>query len=351
MKRVLLAATALAALPGLAQAQAVTIGGEGRMGIIYESVSLLGTSFSDWAQENRLVLNFDVAVAADHGLSFGAHSRVQIDNGSTGVFSGSHVYVEASGLRLSFGNLDGAIITAGVAGGYPGCGVGYVGGHYCGDSAGLVGLFYLGLNNPPGFPPNAVIQAAQAQEFDYTGGGSPALMRLDYSFGNTQVALSHERGGATELGVSTSFDAITVALGYSNRAAASIATPDGIGGLLVSGNVVTISGQYDGGTWGAGVLLARVSYSGALSPLSHTNWSLSGNVELAGGNLYGYVGRVHHAGIFGVQPMRTVGMSYGYGLGGGATLTAGIEQVRYSGPLLPGGVRFTSASVGVAFSF
>ena len=350
MKRLLLSTTLLVASAGFAQAQAVSITGEGRMGILYETISTGGVSFSDWVQENRLVMHFNVEVAADHGLTFGGYSRVQINNGSTGVFSGSHIFVEASGLRLSFGNLDGAIITAGVAGGYPGCGIGYVGGHYCGDSAGLVGLFFLGLNTPPGFPNNGVLQTAQAQEFDYTGGGAPARIRLDYSFGNTNLALSHDRGGATEVGVSTTFDAFTVALGYSNRASLSIAAGGGIAGLQVAGNVLTLSGAYDGGSWGVGLLAARMSYSGVLSPFSHTNWTLRGNVELGGGNLYAYIGRVHHAGILGLNPYRAVGISYGYGLGGGATLTAGIESL--SGNLVPGTpVRFTSASVGVAFSF
>lgn len=343
MTRLFLATTALIAATGVANAQAVSITGEGRMGILYETISVVGLNFSDWAQENRLVLNFDVTVQADHGLTFGAHSRVQIDNGSAGRFSGSHVYVEASGLRLSFGNLDGAILSTGTSHGFGGgCGIGYVGGHYCGDSAGLVGLFYLGLNNPVGFPPNAVIVGPMAQEFDYTGGGSPALMRLDYSFGTSAVSVSHERGGATELGVRTQFDAFTVALGYSNRAVATIPVAEGFVGLYVPGNVLALSGHYDGGTWGVGALVVRNSLSGILSPLSHTNYSLSGNVELGGGELYAYVGRISQNNLF---TFNTAGVSYGYGLGGGATLTGGIERISGAG------IRITSASVGVAFSF
>ena len=351
MKRLLLATTMLAASAGLAHAQAVTITGEGRMGILFESISALGASASGWAQENRLVLNFNVQVQADHGLTFGGHSRVQIENGSVGRFSGSHIFVEASGFRLSFGNLDGAIISAGVAGGYPGCGIGYVGGHYCGDSAGLVGLFFIGLNSPIALPNNGVLQTAQAQEFDYTGGGAPARLRVDYSFGNTNLALSHDRGGSTELGVNTTFDAFTVALGYSNRVAITVLDgTGGLEGLLVPGNVLTLSGRYDGGTWGLGLLVARMSYSAPLGVFSHTNYALSGSVELGGGNLYAYVGRVHHAGILGRNPYTTAGVSYGYGLGGGATLTVGVETM--SGDLVPGlRVRYTSASVGVAFNF
>ena len=344
MNRLILATTALIASTTLAHAQAVTIGGEGRMGILWEETRVGGLSASDWAQENRLVLHFNVAVQADHGLTFGAYSRVQINNGSTGRFSGSNVFVEASNLRLSFGNLDGAIINAGVAGGYPGCGVGYIGGHYCGDSAGLVGLFTLGLSPVP--TTNAVITAFQAQEFDYTGGGHPAMARLDYSFGDTRVSLSHQRGGSTELGVSTSFDAITLALGYSNRA--NLTGLDGAlnaVALVLPGNVITVSGHYDGGTWGVRAIVARVSYSGALSPFNHTNYALSANLEIGGGNLYMYGGRVFHAGFAGRIPFTTAGFSYGYGLGGGATLTAGLERIA------GGNVTWTSASVGVAFNF
>ena len=372
MKRLLLSTSLLVASAGLAHAQAVTITGEGRMGVVYETISLGGASFSGTIQENRLVLNFTVAVSGDNGLSFGGSSRVQINNGGsipvvtgftvdpvTGAlvpavrvvsgFAGSQIYVEANGLRLSFGNLDGAIINSGVASGYPGCGIGYVGGHYCGDSAGLVGLFYIGLNNPAPLPPNAVWQAAQAQEQDYTGGGAPARARLDYSFGTTSISLSHDRGGATELGVRSTFDAFTVALGYSNRVAVTIATPAGFEGALVGGSVVTLSGRYDGGTWGVGILAARLSYDGAFNAFNHTNWAVSGNVELGGGNLYAYVGRVFHAGVGGRVPFSTAGISYGYGLGGGATLTVGVE--RLSTNALLGGVSFTSASLGVAFTF
>jgi hypothetical protein len=351
MKRITLATTLLAATASLAQAQAVQISGEGRMGVLYETIRAGAVSASGWTQENRLALDFNVAVNADQGLSFGAYSRVQIDNGSTGRFSGSNVYAEAGGFRLSFGNLDGAILTAGTSHGFGGgCGIGYVGGHYCADSVGLVGLFYLGLNDPLGIN-NAVLQAAQTQEFDYTGGGSPALIRADYSFGGATLSLSHERGGATEFGARGTFDAITVALGYANRA--SLTGVDGMGnfvGLQVPGSVVTASGHYNGGSWGVGLIGARIAYSGVLSPFSHTNVALSGNVDVAGGSLYAYVGRVHHAGVGGLQRANAFGVNYGYDLGGGATLSAGVEQMRFN-TLVPGGARLTSGSVGVAFNF
>jgi hypothetical protein len=390
MKKILLATSALVLSAAAANAQAVRIGGEGRMGILYESVSGGNAALngSAWAQENRLQFNFTVTVQADHGLTFGAFTRARMNNGSTGVFSGSRVWVEANNFRLTFGNVDGAIRGAGTSHGYAGgCGVGYVGGHYCGDTAGLLGWGTLGL--VPGYlSPEGAGQANQTHGFASTGGGPAARIRIDYSFGDTRVALSHDRNAATEFGIRSRFDAFTVALGYSNRVTYGAVIPDpavppfpqsysgfvndntvippGIRPNLPAprpGNIVALSGHYNGGTWGVGVLVVRVSPSNTafatnISTTAHTNWSLSGNVELGGGNLYAYVGRTH---LFGrnvggpattyLFPVDTAGISYGYGLGGGATLTAGIETGRIRNPVPAQAARYTSASVGVAFNF
>ena len=72
MKKILLASTALVLSAGLAHAQAVRITGEGRMGIMYTNAG-----GGVWAQENRLQFNFNVAVEADHGLTFGAWTRAR----------------------------------------------------------------------------------------------------------------------------------------------------------------------------------------------------------------------------------------------------------------------------------
>ena len=287
MKKILLASTALVLSAGLASAQGLSISGQGRMGVQYNSTLATTTR-----QENRLQLNFNVSVEADHGLTFGAYSRVRINNGVTGLFSGSRVWVEANGLRLTFGNSDGALRGAGTAFGYAGgCGVGYEGGQQCGDSMGLLGV---------------------SQGFASTGGGNAAMTRIDYTMGDTRVAVSHARLGATEIGVRTSFNAWTVAAGYSNT---------GTG-------VTTVSAGYNGGSWAAGLGLARVA--------GVTNYVLQGSTNMGGGSVYGYIGRVAGSA--------TYGLSYGYGLGGGATLTVGAERNT-------AGAGTTTASVGVAFNF
>jgi hypothetical protein len=373
MKKILLATSVLALSAVAANAQAVRIGGEGRMGVIYERVTGGNAAFngSAWTQENRLQFNFSVSVTADHGLTFGAFSRVRITNGATGVFSGSRVFVEANNFRLTFGNVDGAIRGAGTSHGYAGgCAIGYVGGHYCGDTAGLLGFGTLGLVT--GYlSAGGAGQTNQTHGFASTAGGPASRIRLDYSFGDTRMALSYDRNGATEVGVRSRFDAITVALGYSNRVAygdvaAAATTYSGFasGNLATRpGSILTVSGHYNGGTWGVGLIVARVSpsnnaFATNIATTAHTNWSLSGNVQLGGGNLGVFVGRTH---LFGrntggaattyLIPVDTAGLTYGYGLGGGATLTAGIETGNIRNPVPAQRARYTSASVGVAFNF
>ena len=343
MKKILLASTALVLSAGIANAQAVSITGEGRMGIQYDSMGcispvtgLSSNGGSNYRIENRLTLNFNVAVEADHGLSFGAFTRARMQMGGgaaavfaanqTGVFSGSRVWVEANGLRLTFGNQDGAIQTAGVAMGYfGGCAVGYEGGQQCGDSAGLLSVSHLNIS---------------------TGAAGGQRAQLTYTMGDMRFALSHDRGGATEIGIRGTFDAFTVALGWSNNSGSAtwVAAPApagpyapiaALGGARPTGTLA-LSGRYNGGSWTVGALVARVTTSAAAPNNSFTNYSVSASAALGGGNLYGYVGRAWGNG--------TYGLNYGYGLGGGATLMVGAERTG-------GTANLTTASVGVAFTF
>ena len=279
-KTLLLATSALVLMTAAASAQSVSINGDGRAGLQF-----IGGL---WNQENRLRLAFTVETGADSGLTFGAWSMAHIDSGATGVFSGARVWVEAGGARLIFGNSDGALALAGTSHGWlGGCMVGYEGGQLCGDAAGLLTVAHQEVTN---------------------GAGLANLTVLTYSMGDTTAALSHQRGGDTEVGVRTSFDAFTVAAGYST-----------------AGNTWTVSGHYNGGNWGIGALVADVA--GA------TNYAISGTANVGGGTAYLYVGREFGANAF--------GLSYSYDLGGGAAMTVGGERVGAT----------TTGSVGVSFTF
>jgi hypothetical protein len=281
MARSLLPALALVIVGGAqgVSAQTLSLSGEARMG-----VQALHAGVWSWAQDATLQLDFEVGLEADHGLRFGAWTAAEMSNGA-GIFSGSRVWVEARGVALTLGNADGALTHAGYLGGG---GVGYEGGILNGDAAGLDAI---------------------AQEEDAAGPGL-TLARADYAVGETVFSVSHERGGATELGVQTRFDAVTVALGYSDAAGF---------------DNWALSGTYEAEGWGAGLLVARV--------LGSTNWALSGTAALGGGEAYAYLGEVFGA--------RAYGLSYAYDLGGDAVMTAGAERV--------GAV--TGVSLGVAFSF
>jgi len=288
MKKLLLASTALVLSAGLASAQAVSISGEGRMGVLGMDT---GAGWV-WNVENRLTLQFNVSVEGDHGLTFGAWTRGRVSgSGVPGVFSGSRVWVESNGLRLTFGNQDGAIRGAGTIGYAGGCAMGYVGGILCADTLGLIsGANFHGQNS--------------------TGAIAAQRVGLSYTMGDVRAQLSHDRNGETEVGVTGSFDAFTVAAGYSTF---------GTG-------IWTVSGRYNGGSWTVGALIAEDVVSG-------TNWQINGSAALGGGNLLGFIGEDSGASTYGIH--------YGYGLGGGATLSAAWETA---------GTTDTIA-VGVAFNF
>lgn len=307
MKSIYLSAGLLALSASVVQAQGLAIGGAGRMGVQYDSngfTTLTGTS--NYRTEARLQLNFSATVEADHGLRFGAFTRARMQSAggtataqNTGVFSGARVFAEAEGFRLTFGNQNGAIATSGAARGIGGR-VGYEGGQQNGETAGLRGV---------------------VTRFSSTGGtgsnaGGQQTIHARYSGDGWEAAISTERGRGVEIGARVRFDAITVAAGYQSAR----------GGTA---RVATASAHYNGGDWGVGVLVARI----AAGAPAVNNGSISANVSLGGGDLYGYVGRTGGSNAFGI--------SYGYGLGGGGRIVAGGERV---------GGR-TTASVGVVFNF
>lgn len=296
MKNFLLASTMLVATATIANAQVVTITGEGRMGV--QAFTLGGAGVWAWSQESRLRLDFSVAVEADHGLTFGAWTRAQMASvwpgaATAGGFSPARVWVESNSVRLTFGNSDGAIASYGYSHGWlGGCGVGYEGGQLCGDTAGLL--------------------AVTQQQTD-TNATHPAQVMLSHEGANYAVAVSHQRNGTTEVAGNYSFGAITVGAGYTN---------------VFGGDAWTLSTHYDGGSWGVGAIYADVFQTG--------NWSISANADIYGGSLYGYIGEIANSA--------TYGLSYGYDLGGGATLTAGAEH-------WDAGPGVSTASVGVSFTF
>lgn len=299
MKKILLASSALVLSAGLAHAQGLSITGLGRMGVQYNEGNVYGGN--DTRVEQRFQLNFTATVEADHGLSFGAYTRARMTTTGAGVnqngtFSGARVWVEANGFRLTFGNQDGAF--AGLAVG--------------GTTVGYTGMSFIGLAG--------MASDGDSQEFQSIGPAEAARVRVDYTFGNTTVALSYDTNDTwmtpnantlpvneAELAVRSTFGAFTVAAGVSSE------------------DEFFLGGAYDGGSWGLGATYYDTDGS--------ENWVVSGRVALGGGTLNGFAGDVYGDDVYGI--------GYSYGLGGGATISAGYESID--------GV--SGAEVGVVFTF
>ncbi len=325
MKKILLASSVLALTAAAAHAQALRIGGEGRLGVQFNSAGWGPgrNAGSDWRTEQRLRLNFSVAVEGDNGLMFGAFARAQMQNEATGVFSGSRVYVEAAGLRVTFGNQDGAIASIGYTGSRS---LGYTGGTFAGSFGYAIGT--------------------GVHEFSSAGGGVSRLVSVRYDIGDFAVMLSSDRhttspaAGHHEVALRYSFDAFTVAAGTT--ASRSVGA--------VSQNVATVSGNYNGGDWQVGLIATRVQ-NGAGPGNNATGVALTGQVNVAGGTAAAFVGRRSGGG----NSTTDFGVSYRYSLGGGATLGIGVE--RYGSgpaPLVSGyvpGNDVTRGELGIVFSF
>lgn len=307
MKKLLLATTALALSAGLAHAQGVTINGNGRMGLIHTRAGGVSTT----VMENRLRLQFNVAIEGDHGLTFGAFVRTQSGSAGgvsyAGALAASRVWVESNGLRLTFGNQDGAIQTR-LVGAQT---VGYTGGTFAGSSAGMF-IF------PQGQTSNGLPGPA----------GPNQRVAVQYQANGYYVHVSHDRGmgggnSGTEIAVGGTFGQFSVMVGHANATGPA---------YLAGTSMTTVAGAYNGGSWGLSAIVARRENVG-------TNWIIGGNVALGGGTLNGYVGRY----VDGAPATNdnTYGLGYSYGLGGGARVAAGIERTN----------DVTRAEVGVAFNF
>lgn len=315
MKKFLIATTALTLAAGAASAQQVStasgslsITGQGFLGVQHTKV---GGAAATRNIDQRFQLNFQITKETDAGVTFGAYTRVRLEDRPNGgaapntVFSGSRVWVQAAGVRFTVGNQDGAIATSGVSHGFlGGCGIGYEGGQQCADTVGLLGT---------------------AQRFNSTGHstvntrGNDDLIKVDYTIGTTSLALSHERGtnGATEVGVRHRFGDFTVAGGLAR------------GGLV---DITTLSGNWSANGYSVGVLFARLD--GAPVGGRHNNAAITASANFGPSTVYGFVGRERGENNF--------GLNYSYDLGG-ARLIVGGERTGWN--------RTTTASAGVLFTF
>ncbi|PWE48910.1 porin [Thioclava sp. NG1] len=98
MKKVLFATTALVFSAGIAAAE-VSVGGDGRMGVVYNG--------SDWNFSSRVRVSFTASGTTDGGLEFGGSIRADNAGGGAAGTAGS-VYISGAFGKLSMGDVVGA---------------------------------------------------------------------------------------------------------------------------------------------------------------------------------------------------------------------------------------------------
>ncbi|WP_413720671.1 porin [Silicimonas sp. MF1-12-2] len=266
MKKVLLASTALVLSAGVAAAD-VSVGGDGRMGI----VSLNG---ADVSFTSRIRISFSASGETDGGLAFGGSIRA--DNASTvdgggDVGTAGSVFVEGAFGKLSMGDVSGAPEAA------------------VGDLSG-VGLTGLGDFN----------------EMVYLSNSDRPAARWDYSMGDLGLHVSADNPGpagdqAYGVAVTYAMGDISMGLGYE-----SVGSSDHIIG---------------GVSAGFGDATVKVIYGTAdLAGVDFDQYGASLDYVFGAATVTAFYTKAELGGVSG----DAYGIGAAYDLGGGASLKGGI---------------------------
>ena len=204
MNKFLLASTALVLSAGFAAAE-VTVGGDGRMGVVYDESQ---DDDSEFQFNSRIRISFTATGETDGGLQFGGSIRA--DNAGT-----TDVSVEADPSNsddlittVEGGGVNGLAGSVFVSGAFGKLTMGDIDGANKAATGNVAGVGYTG--------------AGDRNEIDFVGGGDDEGALYEYSFGAAtfyasigQIADSGN-GGSQEYGLGVKYDAGTfnVALGY-----------------------------------------------------------------------------------------------------------------------------------------
>ena len=285
---------------------ALSIGGEGRFGGAFDITN------STAAVESRMQLNFTVTTETDSGVQFGIFTRVRASGGANATFSGPRVSASFSGLTVSVGNVSGAIESHSAAAGGT---MGYTGMSF----ANFGGVYATGTD---------------LQLYTSIGGGARQRIGASYAIDGLSVGVSYQRAQPAVAGVATTATEAAVAPVAAQASSVEVAGSYTMEGFTVSAGASTGAARYQ---------TARVAYNAGDFGVSLIGTRFSGNTHITAGGTYnlGDMGTIgayagQHAGA------NVGGVSYRYGLGGGATIGAGIERVATGD---------NKAEVGVAFSF
>ncbi|REC55279.1 porin [Rhodosalinus sediminis] len=343
MQKLLFATTALVATAGMAAAD-VTFGGYARWGMEYVEDRDTETQI-----ESRMRLIVTATTESDAGLSFGAQTRLNIDEDDLNTFNQPRFYVAYEGLEVSVGNTQGAFE--------------FMPGMYT-DSVGLNGLGYE----------NVVFNYA-ADAYSSGGQGRQGI-DVKYSMGALSAHLSYstdETGGSSvtdgddRLAAFLAYDVNgwTLAGGFQdvNDEVVGDATATGGAAFETSGNAYTNWVLTASGPVGPATIIGKI----ASNDYSNVAADLDGDGNADGFHPVGDDAMVYHIGAtFDVAAATTVsgfinndealdqgdgvtqfGAGFVHDLGGGASVRGGVATM---GNFFDDET-ITKADLGVQFSF
>ncbi|WGT48714.1 porin [Thioclava nitratireducens] len=317
MKKVLFATTALVFSAGIAAAE-VSVGGDGRMGVVYNG--------SDWNFSSRIRVSFTASGTTDGGLEFGGSMRADQASGAKNGTAAS-VYISGAFGKLSMGDVVGA--PEALFGDLPEVGYTDL------DGAGLSNVTALDGRNNLGA--NEIPYLTGDNGGNVVGNDSNSGPNLLYTgtFGAFSVAASMSDGKDVSTSVNQeyavagayTFGNYTVGLGYEivDPTTGSNAKQAMISGVAQFGNT-SVKAYYADGSGSnnldKGYGIGATSVFGATSVMAYVNYAKADD------------------GTDGT----TYGLGAAYDLGGGASIVGGVADSDIANT-------DTQADLGVKFKF
>lgn len=329
MKKVLLATTVLAMSATVAAAE-VTVGGDGRIGIV-QGFKTTADEKQKISFSSRIRIEFNGAGETDAGLAFGGSVRAQDAVGGATGTKGS-VFIAGEFGTLSMGDVDSAALAA--VGQISG--VGYTG---LGDKN---EFSYGGIP----FKPAALYEYAIGDATIYASLSQPSA-RASVLAANGTVGTVVTPGNTHDVfgysvGASYTFGDYRIAGGYENVENKEVTT-----GQKIVQTVFAIGGD---ATFAGAFLQARY-ISGELKPATGSKstgntFSVSGDYAIDNVTLTGFVESTETK-VADVKTEQTVfGIGAAYDLGGGAAIAGGFVQDK-----IKNGLDSNAFDLGVTFSF
>ncbi|OWY00743.1 hypothetical protein B6V75_17490 [Thioclava sp. F1Mire-8] len=324
MKKVLFATTALVFSAGIAAAE-VSVGGDGRMGVVYNG--------SDWNFSSRIRVSFTASGTTDGGLEFGGSVRADQASAATSGTAAS-VYISGAFGKLSMGDVVGA--PEALFGDLPEVGYTDL------DGAGLKNVGTLGGRNNMG-----------ANEIPYLTGDNGGNV-----LGNTTTTGSSTSSGPNLLYTGT-FGAFSVAASMSDGKTGSVdqsqeyalAAAYTFGNYTVGAGYEVVDPVGGGANWKQAMISGVAQFGNTSVKAYYADGSGDNNLDKGYGigatSVFGatsVMAYVNYAKDSAGAEGTAYGLGAAYDLGGGASIVGGVADSDIAGT-------DTQADLGVKFSF